>query len=104
MSETTAQNKVFIYEPHLVANLAELIHPDKGIPNVCLLFHIKMGGSGSYDALQMMQVYALCALDGVARHRGKLSEVLTALNASANHGVLLQVLRKVTQESNGKCS
>ncbi|KAI8145482.1 hypothetical protein BJV82DRAFT_39092 [Fennellomyces sp. T-0311] len=80
VSETTAQNKVFIYEPHLVANLAELIHPEKEIPNT-------------------MQMYALCALDGVARHRGKLSEVLTALNASANHGVLLQMLRKIMQES-----
>ncbi|KAI9270590.1 hypothetical protein BDA99DRAFT_478483 [Phascolomyces articulosus] len=80
VSETTAQNKVFIYEPHLVASIAELIHPEKQMPNA-------------------MQVYALCALDGVARHRGKLSEVLTALNASANHGVLLQILRKISQDS-----
>lgn len=46
-----------------------------------------------------MQAYALSALDGIAKHRGKLSEVLTALNASANHGVLLQILRKINQET-----
>ena len=50
-----------------------------------------------------MQIYALCALDGIARHRGKLTEVLTALNASANHGILLQILRNISQDStNGK--
>ncbi|ORY95778.1 hypothetical protein BCR43DRAFT_557706 [Syncephalastrum racemosum] len=80
VSETTAQNKVFIYEPHLVAHLAELLHAENGI---------------HYD----MQAYALSALDGIAKHRGKLSEVLTALNASANHGVLLQILRKINQET-----
>jgi E3 ubiquitin-protein ligase HUWE1 len=38
----------------------------------------------------------LYALDAIARHRSKLSEVLTAANASANHGTLLYILRKVT--------
>ncbi|KAF7724152.1 hypothetical protein EC973_001277 [Apophysomyces ossiformis] len=66
VSETTAQNKVFVYEPHLVNQLAELMHPEKMV---------------SYD----IQTYALYALDAVARHRSKLSEILTAFNASANH-------------------
>ena len=35
------------------------------------------------------------ALDGISRYRSKLTEVLTAINASANHGVLLYVLRRV---------
>lgn len=34
------------------------------------------------------------AFDGIARHRNKLSEVLTALNASANHGTIMQILRR----------
>jgi E3 ubiquitin-protein ligase HUWE1 len=38
----------------------------------------------------------LYALDAIGRHRSKLSEVLTAVNASANHGTLLYILRKVT--------
>jgi E3 ubiquitin-protein ligase HUWE1 len=46
--------------------------------------------------LQTVQAAALYALDAIARHRSKLSEVLTAVNASANHGTLLFILRKVT--------
>lgn len=33
-------------------------------------------------------------MDGITRHRNKLSEVLTAVNASANHGTMMQILRK----------
>lgn len=44
----------------------------------------------------MVQTAALYALDAIARHRNKLNEVLTAVNASANHGTLLFILRKVT--------
>jgi E3 ubiquitin-protein ligase HUWE1 len=33
-------------------------------------------------------------LDAITRHRNKLSEVLTAINASANHGPMMQILRK----------
>lgn len=36
----------------------------------------------------------LYALDAITRHRNKLSEVLTAVNASANHGTMMQILRK----------
>ncbi|CAO3607400.1 unnamed protein product [Cunninghamella blakesleeana] len=79
-SETTAQNKVFVYEPHLVAHLADLIHPTKSVD-----FEI--------------QTYALYALDAISRHRNKLTEVLQAFNASANHGTLLYVLRQVNNQS-----
>lgn len=34
LSETTAQTKVFLYEPHLVTNLADLVRPDKEMPFV----------------------------------------------------------------------
>jgi E3 ubiquitin-protein ligase HUWE1 len=45
----------------------------------------------------------LYALDGIARHRGKVTEVLSAFNASANHGVLLHILRQLThQQQHGK--
>ncbi|KAJ2962784.1 hypothetical protein NQZ79_g2089 [Umbelopsis isabellina] len=77
VSEAMAQNRVFMYEPTLIANLANLIHPEKSAP-------------------LMVQTAALYALDAIARHRNKLSEVLTAVNASANHGTLLFILRKVT--------
>ncbi|CAO3635514.1 unnamed protein product [Mucor hiemalis] len=75
VSETTAQNKVFIYEPHLIAQLAELLSPENKV---------------DYD----IQTFVLYALDAITRHRNKLSEVLTAINASANHGTMMQILRK----------
>lgn len=37
---------------------------------------------------------ALYVLDSVARYRGKQSEILTVLNASANHGILMHTLQK----------
>ncbi|KAI9321546.1 hypothetical protein BX666DRAFT_2072991 [Dichotomocladium elegans] len=80
VSETTAQNKVFLYEPHLVSKLAELTRP---------------GNAVSYD----VQTYSLCALDGIARHHGKLTEVLAAFNVSANHGILMHILRKINSDT-----
>ncbi|GAA5804113.1 hypothetical protein HPULCUR_009599 [Helicostylum pulchrum] len=78
MSETIAQNRVFIYEPHLVPQIAHLVSYDTHVP---------------ID----IQTYALYALDGIARHRTKVTEVLTAFNASVNHGVLLHILRQFSQ-------
>ncbi|KAI7890813.1 uncharacterized protein EV154DRAFT_421482, partial [Mucor mucedo] len=78
MSETIAQNRVFLYEPHLVPQIAQLISYDHHIP---------------ID----IQTYALYALDGIARHRTKVTEVLSAFNASANHGILLHLLRQFSQ-------
>ncbi|KAI8362820.1 hypothetical protein BD560DRAFT_448756 [Blakeslea trispora] len=80
MSETIAQNRVFIYEPHLVPQIAQLVsyNNNNNIP---------------ID----VQTYALYALDGIARHRAKVTEVLATFNASANHGVLLHILRQLVQ-------
>ncbi|GBC34534.2 DUF913-domain-containing protein [Rhizophagus irregularis DAOM 181602=DAOM 197198] len=74
--EHVAQSKLFLYEPDIVANIAELVHPDRNIPIE-------------------IQTVAFYALDGISRYRSKLGEVLSAVNASANHGILLYVLRRV---------
>lgn len=37
VSEAMAQNRVFMYEPTLIANLANLIHPEKSAPLVSAL-------------------------------------------------------------------
>lgn len=34
MSETIAQNRVFIYDPHLVSQIAQLVSYDKRVPIV----------------------------------------------------------------------
>ena len=38
---------------------------------------------------------ALYALEGISRYRPRLGEVLSAINAQVNHGILLYVLRRV---------
>ncbi|GAA5961735.1 hypothetical protein JCM21900_000844 [Sporobolomyces salmonicolor] len=78
--EQTAQTKVFLYEPELIPQLAELVHPDR---------------SGvSYE----VQAAALYALEAFARYKGKTSEVASALNASVSHGVLMQVIRRTATD------
>ncbi|ORE21321.1 hypothetical protein BCV71DRAFT_241689 [Rhizopus microsporus] len=77
VSENTAQNKIFIYEPYLVSQLIDLISPEKNID-------------------LEIQTFVFYALDAITRHRNKLSEILTAINASANHGILMQILRRVS--------
>lgn len=37
MSETIAQNRVFIYEPHLVSNIARLVCYDNHVPMVSVV-------------------------------------------------------------------
>ncbi|KAI8991027.1 hypothetical protein BDF20DRAFT_908845 [Mycotypha africana] len=79
-TETTIQNKVLIYEPYLIQQIGELIVPEKNVDVA-------------------IQTFALYALEGIVRHRGKLADVLTAVNASANHGTLMQILRKISNQS-----
>ncbi|KAG0302120.1 hypothetical protein BGZ98_007782, partial [Dissophora globulifera] len=76
LSEAFVTEKFFVFEPEIIQSLTDLIHPDHNIP---------------FD----LQTVALFALDGVAHLRTKQPDVLTALNASASHGVLLYALRKL---------
>ncbi|KAI9022914.1 hypothetical protein CLU79DRAFT_859109 [Phycomyces nitens] len=76
VSETGAQIRVFQYDPQLITSIVELLQPEKAIP-------------------VEVQTCALYALEALARYRGKLPEMLAAVNASANHGVLMQMLRKI---------
>lgn len=39
VSEAMAQNRVFMYEPSLINNLADLIHPEKNAPLVSIHTH-----------------------------------------------------------------
>ncbi|KAI9282595.1 hypothetical protein BY458DRAFT_552211 [Sporodiniella umbellata] len=76
VSENIAENKVFIFEPHLITQLAELVTPENNVD-------------------MELQTYAFYALDAIARHRNKLLDVCSAVNASANHGIIMQILRRV---------
>ncbi|GAA5909447.1 hypothetical protein JCM8208_006528, partial [Rhodotorula glutinis] len=77
--EHNAQLKVFLYEPELIAQLAELIHPERDIP-----MEVKSA--------------ALYALEAFARYKGKTAEVASALNASVSHGVLMEAVRKMSAD------
>jgi E3 ubiquitin-protein ligase HUWE1 len=73
-SENQANSSLFLYEPDLVTHIAELLQLDRGISI-------------------SVQTAAVAALDALARYRGKISEVLAAVNAGVNHGILLALLR-----------
>lgn len=74
-SESQANTSLFLYEPDLLLSVAELLQVDHGL---------------AWD----LQSAAISTLDGMARYRNKLHEVLTAVNAGVNHGILMSVLRK----------
>ncbi|KAF8929383.1 hypothetical protein BGZ58_008999, partial [Dissophora ornata] len=76
LSEAVVTEKFFAFEPEIIQSLTDLIHPDHNIP---------------FD----LQTVTLFALDGIAHLRTKQPDVLSAINASASHGVLLYALRKI---------
>lgn len=78
-NETQALSTLFLPEPDLANHLAELLQLDRGIPIT-------------------VQTAAIAALDGAARYRGKIQEVLAAVNAGVNHGTLMSLLRKTVND------
>lgn len=74
-SESQAQSALFIYEPDLIPHIAELLQLDRGI---------------NYQ----VQAAAIAALDSLGHYKNKIQEVLTAVNAGVNHGILMALLRK----------
>jgi E3 ubiquitin-protein ligase HUWE1 len=77
--ESDATTSLFLYEPDLIAHIAELLQIDKGVP-------------------VRVQTTAISALDSLAHYRAKHQEVLTAVNAGVNHGILMALVRKTVAE------
>ncbi|KAF4984644.1 hypothetical protein FZEAL_220 [Fusarium zealandicum] len=63
----------------LVYQLAELIHPT---------------ANGKIDVPLWLQAVALALLEAVSNFHARCQDVLSALNANVNHGILLYVIRK----------
>ncbi|KAJ4356260.1 E3 ubiquitin-protein ligase tom1 [Didymosphaeria variabile] len=63
--------------------LSELVHPPS---------------SGDGAVSLELQTYALCALEALAKHKSKSSDICTALSVNVNHGVLFYVVRKLVAE------
>lgn len=78
-SETQAQSTLFMYEPELIAHIAELLQLDR-------------------EVSLSVQTAAIYALDALGRYRSKITDVLSAVNAGVNHGVLMALLRKTVTE------
>ncbi|ORY44089.1 hypothetical protein BCR33DRAFT_850734 [Rhizoclosmatium globosum] len=78
LPEDVCQSKFFLYEPDLPAVLAEIA----GAP---------VGLGIDYN----LQAAALYALESFSRHKSKAMEILTALGAAVNHGILVSITRRV---------
>lgn len=74
-TDVTGQNARLLVEPDVVSSTAPLLAIDKGIT-------------------EQVQAAAVHALDGICHHRGRSNEVLTAVNASVAHGLLMSLFRK----------
>lgn len=80
-SENQAASSLFLYEPDLTTHIAELLQLDRGIST-------------------SVQTAAIAALDSIARYRNRIQEVLGAINAGVNHGILMSLLRKTILDVN----
>ncbi|KAF5386145.1 hypothetical protein D9615_002574 [Tricholomella constricta] len=78
--ESQATTSLFLYEPDVIAHIAELLQIDSNIP-------------------VRVQTTAVAALDSLARYRTRNQEVLTAVNAGVNHGILMALVRKTFTEA-----
>lgn len=78
-SESSLQSKFFVYEPELVPQIAQLLHPDHAV---------------SWTTRSA----ALYALDGLFKARNKSMEVCNAIHVSVSHGIILSMLRKATED------
>jgi E3 ubiquitin-protein ligase HUWE1 len=67
----------------LASQLAELVHPP---------------AEGDVPIPRDLQTFAFSALNGLAQHQTKYSDVCAALNTNVNHGVLLYVIRTAVAE------
>jgi E3 ubiquitin-protein ligase HUWE1 len=77
--ERTLQARIFLYDPDIISELANLIHPDREVP-------------------MPIQAASFYALDAIVRLRTKQSDVLSAVHASVNHGNLMYVVRKTVAD------
>ncbi|OCF44407.1 hypothetical protein I317_01667 [Kwoniella heveanensis CBS 569] len=76
-NEDAAQSGLFLYEPELVPQIADLI---RAAPSDEII------------------TGALLALDACAHHRAKTTEVMTAVSANVNHGILISFLRQMVDK------
>jgi E3 ubiquitin-protein ligase HUWE1 len=72
--DDTSQSSIFLYDTTLITDVATLLVPGRGIPDTVLSA-------------------AIYVVDACAHHRSKLSEVVSAIGANVNHGILISLFR-----------
>jgi E3 ubiquitin-protein ligase HUWE1 len=72
--DDTSQSSIFLYETSLITDIAALLVPGRGVT----------------DTVTSAAIYAI---DACAHHRSKLSEVVAAIGANVNHGILIGLFR-----------
>jgi E3 ubiquitin-protein ligase HUWE1 len=78
-TETSGQNARLLMESDIITSTAPLLSIDKGVT-------------------EAVQASAVHALDGICHHRFRAAEVLTAVNASVAHGLLMSLFRKTVSK------
>ena len=79
LTEEVSNSKLFLYEPDLIQSFSDLIVYD---------------GNESHN----VHTAAICAIDSIARYKGKQNEVLGAVNASVAHGVVMYALHTIMND------
>jgi E3 ubiquitin-protein ligase HUWE1 len=72
--DDTSQSSIFLYETSLITDVATLLVPGRGV----------------IDTVLSAAIYVF---DACAHHRSKLSEVVAAIGANVNHGILISLFR-----------
>lgn len=72
--EDASQSSIFLYETTLVHQIVQLLVPGRGV------------GDNILSA-------AIYAIDACAHHKNKSSEVIAAVGANVNHGILISLVR-----------
>jgi E3 ubiquitin-protein ligase HUWE1 len=76
VEENKADSQLFFFEPSLITHLTEMLSLERQVPFA-------------------VQTSVLSALEALSFYRNRLNEILTGLNAGANHGALMFLLRRV---------
>lgn len=77
--ETVLQAKLLSMEPNIIDQLSKVVHADS-------------------DTSDSIRASGFAALEAIAHHRSRLSDVLTVLGASISHGLLMSSFRNLLAE------
>ncbi|WVQ77455.1 hypothetical protein IAR50_007141 [Cryptococcus sp. DSM 104548] len=77
-SEDAAQSDLFLYEPEMVSQLADLLRSPDNVG-------------------EQVTTGALIALCACAHHQNKMGEVMTSVSVNVNHGVMVTFLRRLVE-------